>query len=78
MPHFGRIGERVLFAHGYSGHGVALATLGGKLLAEAAQGKSERFDVFAKIPARKFPGGALLRKPLVTAALLWYKLQDAM
>lgn len=78
MPHFGRIGERVLFAHGYSGHGVALATLGGKLLAEAAQGKSERFDVFAKVPARKFPGGAWLRKPLVTAALLWYKLQDAM
>jgi len=76
MPHFGRIGERVLFAHGYSGHGVALATLGGKLLAEAAMGKSERFDVFAKVPAQKFPGGALLRKPLVTAALLWYKFQD--
>jgi gamma-glutamylputrescine oxidase len=78
MPHFGRIGERVFFAHGYSGHGVALATLGGKLLAEAAQGKTERFDVFAKVPAKKFPGGPLLRKPLVTAALLWYKLQDAM
>ncbi|HVP84265.1 MAG TPA: FAD-binding oxidoreductase [Rhizomicrobium sp.] len=78
MPHFGRIGERVLFAHGYSGHGVALATLGGKLLAEAAMGKSERFDVFAKVPAQKFPGGALLRKPLVTAALLWYKFRDSM
>lgn len=76
MPHFGRIGERLLFAHGYSGHGVALATLGGKLLAEAAMGKPERFDVFAKVPAKKFPGGALLRKPLVTAALLWYKFQD--
>jgi gamma-glutamylputrescine oxidase len=76
MPHFGRVGERVLFAHGYSGHGVALATLGGKLLAEAAMGKPERFDVFSRVPAQKFPGGALLRKPLVTAALLWYKFQD--
>jgi gamma-glutamylputrescine oxidase len=76
MPHFGRIGERVFFAHGYSGHGMALATLGGKLLAEAAQGKTERFDVFARVPEKKFPGGTLLRKPLVTAALLWYKLQD--
>ena len=76
MPHFGRIGKRVLFAHGYSGHGVALATLGGKLLAEAATGKPERFDVIARVPAQKFPGGALLRKPLVTAALLWYKFQD--
>ena len=31
MPHFGMIGPRIYFAHGYSGHGVALATLGGKV-----------------------------------------------
>jgi len=78
MPHFGRLGERVLFAHGYSGHGVALATLGGKLLAEAVLGRPEKFDVFAKVPARKFPGGALLRKPLVAAGLLFYKWQDSL
>ncbi|HTO40172.1 MAG TPA: FAD-binding oxidoreductase [Rhizomicrobium sp.] len=78
MPHFGRIGERVLFAHGYSGHGVALATLGGKLMAEAALGRPEKFDVFAKVPPKKFPGGAMLRKPLVAAGLLFYKWQDSL
>src|SRR6185295_5464451 len=52
MPHFGRLGERVLFAHGYSGQGVAMANLGGKLLAEAALGKPERFDIMARVPAR--------------------------
>ncbi len=77
MPHFGRLSERVLFAHGYSGQGVALATLGGKLLAEAAMGKSERFEVFARVPATPFPGGRYLRKPLVSAALMWFKLMDA-
>lgn len=77
MPHFGRMGERLLYAHGYSGQGVALATLGGRLLAEAAQGHNERFDVFARVPARAFPGGQMLRKPLLAAGLLAFKLADA-
>jgi gamma-glutamylputrescine oxidase len=76
MPHFGRLGPRILFAHGYSGQGVALANLGGKLLAEAAMGKPERFNVFARVPAKPFPGGTLLRKPLVVAALAGFKLLD--
>lgn len=77
MPHFGQLSDRVFFAHGYSGQGVALATLGGKLLAEAALGKRERFDVFARIPAQKFPGGRLLKKPMVAAALFSYKILDS-
>jgi gamma-glutamylputrescine oxidase len=77
MPHFGKLSTRVFFAHGYSGHGVALSSLGGKLMAEAAMGNSERFDVIARIPAQKFPGGTLLRKLLVAAALLTFKLMDA-
>jgi gamma-glutamylputrescine oxidase len=78
MPHFGQLSERILFAHGYSGQGVALATLGGKLLAEAALGRPEGFDVFARVPARAFPGGRALRKPLIAAALFAYKLLDAL
>jgi gamma-glutamylputrescine oxidase len=55
---------------------VALATLGGALLAEAALGRPERFEVFARVPAKPFPGGDLLRRPLVSAALMWFKLMD--
>ncbi len=77
MPHFGRLGERVLFGHGYSGHGVALAVLGGKALAEVAMGRPERFDILARVPPRTFPGGPLLRKPMVTVALTALKLLDA-
>jgi gamma-glutamylputrescine oxidase len=78
MPHFGQRSERQLFAHGYSGQGVALATLGGKLMAEAALGRPERFDVIARVPAEPFPGGQLLRRPLVAAALMWFKLVDSL
>ncbi len=78
MPHFGRLSERVLFAHGYSGQGVALATLGGQVLAEAALGTPERFEVLARVPPRAFPGGRLLRRPLVAAALLAFKIADAL
>jgi len=76
MPHFGRLGPRIFFTHGYSGQGVALANLAGKLMAEAALGKPERFEVFERVPARKFPGNAWMRKPLVAAGLTLYKLLD--
>ena len=78
MPHFGRLHPRVYFAHGYSGHGVALATLGGKVLADAVLGNADRFESLARLPAKKFPGGRLLRKPMVAAALLTLKLADSL
>jgi len=77
LPHFGRLSPRVLFAHGYSGQGVALATMGGRLMAETVLGRPERFDTMARVPPRAFPGGQMLRKPLVAAALMWFKLADA-
>jgi len=77
MPHFGTLSPRFYFAHGYSGHGVALATLGGKALAQNVLGNRDRFETLARVPAQKFPGGQLLRKPMVTAALLCLKFADA-
>jgi gamma-glutamylputrescine oxidase len=76
MPEFGRVGNNGWFVQGFSGHGVALSQLAGRLLAEAVSGSSERFDVFAKIPHRRFPGGALLRRPLMAAAVMWQLLCD--
>ncbi|HWA90892.1 MAG TPA: FAD-binding oxidoreductase [Rhizomicrobium sp.] len=78
MPHFGRLSQRISFAYGYSGQGVALATLGGRLMAEAALGAPKRFEAMARVPPRAFPGGQWLRKPLVAAALMWFKLADSL
>ena len=75
LPHFGRIGNS-FFAHGWSGHGVLLTTLAGQLIAEAMQGTAQRFDLFAQLPGRPFPGGTLLRHPLYVAGMLYYALRD--
>ncbi len=76
MPCFARLRGNILNASGYSGHGVALATLGGKLAAEAISGQAERFDVMASVPTHRFPGGALMRWPLLVLAMAWYSLRD--
>lgn len=76
MPHFARLAPNVLSASGYSGHGVAMATLGGKLAAEAVAGQAERFDVLAAVPTPRFPGGVALRWPLLVAAMVWFSLRD--
>lgn len=76
MPYLAHQEKNVFVAEGYSGHGVALATLGGKLMAEAVSGTAERFDVFAKVPIANFPGGTLLRWPGLVAGMLYYSLRD--
>jgi gamma-glutamylputrescine oxidase len=76
MPDFGRLAGNVFYAHGYSGHGVPIATLAGKLLAEVISGTAERFDVMAGVPASQFPGGTLLRWPGLVAGMLFYSLRD--
>ena len=77
-PHWGRLTPNVYFAQGFSGHGVAATGLAGVVLAEAIAGQNERLDVFERIPHRPFPGGRLLRTPLLVAAMSWYKLRDAL
>jgi gamma-glutamylputrescine oxidase len=75
LPDIGRDGP-VLWAHGYSGQGAILSTLGGALLAEAAAGDSTRFDRFVGIAPGSFPGGAALRGPLHVLGMLWYAMRD--
>lgn len=76
MPHFGRLEPNIVFAHGYSGQGINIATLGGKLVAEAVAGQAERFDVMAKLKTPKFPGGTWLRYPGLVAGMLFYAMKD--
>ena len=76
MPHFARVSDNILSISGYSGHGVAMATLAGKLAAEAISGTAERFDIMAKVPSPRFPGGAALRWPLLVLAMMYYSLRD--
>jgi gamma-glutamylputrescine oxidase len=76
VPHFARLTPEVFVAHGYSGQGVAIATLAGLLIAEAIAGTAERFDVMADLKVPSFPGGALLRWPTLVLGMLYYSLRD--
>ncbi len=76
MPHFGRLGGSVYFAQGFSGHGVAMATLAGKVIAAAIAGDTGKFDAFASIPTPSFPGGRYLRWPALVAGMLYFSMRD--
>jgi gamma-glutamylputrescine oxidase len=75
-PHFGRLAPNVYFLQGFSGHGIALTGIAGKLVAEAITGTAARLDVFARIPHGNFPGGAALRRPALVLAMLYYRIRD--
>jgi gamma-glutamylputrescine oxidase len=75
-PDFGRLAPHVYYLQGFSGHGIALTGIAGKLVSEAIAGQAERFDLFTKLQHRNFPGGELLRMPALVLAMLWYRARD--
>lgn len=76
LPFVRRLSPHVLVSAGYSGQGVALAPLYGKILAEAIAGQVERFDLLGRLPVPGFIGGTALRYPLLVAGLSYYALRD--
>jgi gamma-glutamylputrescine oxidase len=75
-PDFGRVAPNVYYLQGFSGHGIALTGIAGKLVADAIAGQAERFDLFAQLEHRDFPGGPLLRTPALILAMMWYRMRD--
>ncbi len=75
-PDFGRLAPNVLYLQGFSGHGIAMAGMAGRLAAEAIAGQAERFDLFGRLPHRVFPGGRAFRMPALVLGMLWYRLRD--
>lgn len=76
MPFLARLAPNILSASGYSGHGVGTATHAGQLMALAIQGETDGFETMSRVPAPAFPGGAVLRSPLLVMAMTWYSLRD--
>lgn len=75
-PDFNRLAPHVYYLQGFSGHGIALTGIAGKLVADAISGQAERFDLFTRLRHRDFPGGPLLRTPALMLAMLWYRMRD--
>ncbi|MET3134281.1 gamma-glutamylputrescine oxidase [Oxalobacteraceae bacterium GrIS 1.11] len=75
-PDFGRLGPNIYYLQGFSGHGLALTGMAGKLAAEAIAGQAERFDLLAGLKHHAFPGGAALRTPALVLGMLYHRLKD--
>ena len=75
-PFVRQLSPDVLVSAGYSGQGVVLAPYFGKLLAHAVRGDSRDIDLLGRLPVPPFPGGRLMRKPLLAAGLSYYALRD--
>jgi gamma-glutamylputrescine oxidase len=78
LPLIAEIAPGLYNASGYSGSGVALATMAGRIVAEAIGGDRVRLDTMADLPTPSFPGGAALRAPTLVAAMLLARLRDAL
>jgi len=76
LPAAGGYAANVYYLQGFSGHGLALTGLAGRLVAEAIAGDAGRFDIFARLKHRPFPGGRLLRTPALVLGMAWYRLRD--
>jgi len=75
-PDFGRLHPQVTYLQGFSGHGVVLAALAGRVAAEWVAGQHERFEVWARLRHHAFPGGKILRTPVLALGMLWYRMRD--
>lgn len=75
-PHFGRVASNIYFAQGFSGHGVALTGLAGRIIAEAIEGNDERLAIFEQLKVPTIWGGRLLKKMAVKIGVSYYKLLD--
>jgi gamma-glutamylputrescine oxidase len=76
LPSFGRLAPNILYAHGYTGHGIGLGTMAGQIMAECIAGTAERFDLMSSIPTRRFPGAGLFNTQVLSLGFLYIWLAD--
>ena len=79
FPQVGRLKQHpnVFYAQGYSGHGLNVTHWCARLLAEGIQvGQSRGLDIFSQVPHMTFPGGKVLRSPLLALGMLWYRVRE--
>lgn len=76
LPHVARVAPNILSGAGFSGQGVALSGMAGRVMAEAVLGQEEGLTTFETLKIPSFPGGTALRAPILTLAMTWFALRD--
>ena len=75
-PDFGRLGPNIYYLQGFSGHGLILTGLAGKVVAEAIDGQAARFDAFGQIRHHHFPQGQFMRTAAQMLGMWYYQLKE--
>ena len=75
-PDFGRVENNIYYLQGFSGHGLILTGIAGKVVAESIAGQSERFDAFGKIKHHNFPSGQFMRTAAQVLGMWYYQLKE--
>lgn len=76
LPHVGRIDDRISYAVGYNGTGVAMSTLMGRYVADIALGERPDIGLMATARLKTVPFYAV-REPAVRLVAGWYQFLDA-
>lgn len=76
MPFVRQVAPGFYNLSGYSGLGVVLAPYFGKVVADALVDRGAAFDQLARLSVPRFPGGKMLRWPILVAAMSFYALRD--
>ena len=76
LPHLGKHQDRVIYAAGYNGSGVALSTLMGKYVANLATGGSPDLGLITSSQLRPVPF-PFVREPAIRTVAGWYQFLDA-
>ena len=76
VPLLGRIAPNVFYSQGYSGHGVNVTHLAGRIMADAVGGTLEQFDLFADVKPLVIPGAHTFSRPMVALGVIYYQIKD--
>lgn len=76
VPQFGRISPDIYYCQGFSGHGVNVTHLTGRIMADAVAGSVEKFDMFANVKPLTVPGAHQFAQPMVSLGMLYYQIKD--
>ncbi|WP_027796895.1 NAD(P)/FAD-dependent oxidoreductase [Paraburkholderia acidipaludis] len=75
-PDFGAIDSNYYYVQGFSGHGVALTGIAGRVVAQAIAGERSSFDLFAKLRHARFPGGPAWRRPALEIGMMYHRVME--
>ena len=76
VPLLGRLGDKLYYALGYSGHGVNMTHASGEILAEAIAGDTRKLELFERVRHPRIPFGKALGSQVLALGMLYYRLLD--